>query len=413
MRGGWQPVLEGIDAERARDAVAAIAADLDRVGIDDPSLGAGQAGIALLHVYRARAGVDGAAAQAEQALDRALAAIDARATASLFAGLPGVGWVMQHAGDQLDCAPDALADLDAAVFRLLEGWRSDLGYELLHGLVGIGVYALERLPDSAAARAVDRVVDLLAEWAERTADGATWRSPPDGPNLRDEERPDNPAGCVVLGIAHGMAGVLGFLAGAHAARPGAADTRELLADGVHWLLAQESRGGERCYPMRVGTRLRPIPWTDGWCHGEPGLACVLVRAGLAADESSWIATGRELAVLAAARALDGDDLSFCHGTLGRAHLYNRIAQATGDQRLREAAVAGYRQVLDRRRPGQGIGGYPVVDAFGGSPTSLARGAAGIALGLLAAVSAVEPAWDRLFLIQPPAGAAVQRPSATR
>jgi len=57
-----------------------------------------------------------------------------------------------------------------------------------------------------------------------------------------------------------------------------------------------------------------------------------------------------------------------------------------------------------RRPGQGIGGYLSAENSPGGgldwveDASLLTGAAGIALALLAAITPIEPTWDRLLLI---------------
>jgi hypothetical protein len=62
--------------------------------------------------------------------------------------------------------------------------------------------------------------------------------------------------------------------------------------------------------------------------------------------------------------------------------------------------------LELRRPGKGIAGFQAYYAapVAGQPSgwlddsSVLTGAAGTALALLAAISTVEPAWDRLLLV---------------
>ena len=102
------------------------------------------------------------------------------------------------------------------------------------------------------------------------------------------------------------------------------------------------------------------------------------------------------------------DAGFCHGAAGNAHLFNRIFQATGDLAFEEAARFWLDQTLALRRPGEGVAGYsswePDEAGDGGrwqEDSGLIGGAAGIGLVLLAAVSPVEPAWDRLFLMAVP------------
>ena len=55
---------------------------------------------------------------------------------------------------------------------LADAWHGD--YDLVRGLVGFGLYALDRGARPAARRAADRVVALLAALATREPDGLTW-----------------------------------------------------------------------------------------------------------------------------------------------------------------------------------------------------------------------------------------------
>jgi len=68
---------------------------------------------------------------------------------------------------------------------------------------------------------------------------------------------------------------------------------------------------------------------------------------------------------------------FCHGAIGLAHIFNRLYQANGEPVFREAARRWFGHVLDE---------------------SQLEGAAGIGLALLAAMTPLEPRWDRLFLL---------------
>jgi hypothetical protein len=100
------------------------------------------------------------------------------------------------------------------------------------------------------------------------------------------------------------------------------------------------------------------------------------------------------------------DAGLCHGTVGLAHIYNRLWQDTGEALFADAARLWYRNTLELRRPGKGIAGFQAYyrDLVPGQPagwiddSSFLTGAAGIALALLSAISPVEPAWDRLLLV---------------
>jgi hypothetical protein len=92
-----------------------------------------------------------------------------------------------------------------------------------------------------------------------------------------------------------------------------------------------------------------------------------------------------------------------------AHIYNRIYQATGEEQLQGAAVYWLERTLDFYRLARDNGSAWVQGSWDpAQPTQwtwtgieLVEGAAGVALVLLAAATAVEPTWDRMFLVSAP------------
>src|SRR5205807_798323 len=82
-------------------------------------------------------------------LQRATAAVADHATsASLYGGLTGVGWALAHLQVRLpglDGEADA-AEIDEALLHHLDRtpWPDD--YDLVSGLIGFGVYALDQSP---------------------------------------------------------------------------------------------------------------------------------------------------------------------------------------------------------------------------------------------------------------------------
>ena len=103
-------------------------------------------------------------------------------------------------------------------------------------MVGLGIYALERLPRPAARQCLERVVDRLAELAERRDGLAAWFSPPE--RLASFLRDAYPDGLYNLGASHGVAGIVTLLAAACRAGASAALAGPLLEGAVVWLLAR-------------------------------------------------------------------------------------------------------------------------------------------------------------------------------
>jgi len=390
----WRPLLEGDAAARARRAIAAIADELAPWTGDDPSLSAGHAGLALLHGYRCLDGDNASEARAVDALAGALEQVAVQPAPWLFFGFGGIVWATQHlrtiVGDV-----DGLDDLDAMIRQVLAAPAWSHPHELMLGSLGLGVVALERAALGEAA--LDRVLDHLEAGCERDATGVTWRAhdrSPDG-------AADAPDGFFDLGIAHGHAGAIAFLAEV-CARGGAPRDRAapLLRDAVAWLRAREQPDAPQRFPLALGIDVPAEARPAGWCRGDLAIAVALVRAGQALGDDAWREAGRALARRTAAWPLADLErhaavpLAFCHGVIGRAHLLARLGQALDDDTLLDAARTWYDVALARAER---------VEARRALPPGLQLGAAGLALGLLAACSTVEPAWDRAFLVAlPPA-----------
>ncbi|MES1210968.1 MAG: lanthionine synthetase LanC family protein, partial [Acidobacteriota bacterium] len=144
-----------------------------------------------------------------------------------------------------------------------------------------------------------------------------------------------------------------------------------------------------------------------WCYGDPGIAAALLVAARAAGEPAWEDKALEVARGAARRPPEQSfvrDAGVCHGAAGLAHLFNRFWQASGEEIFRDAALHWIERTLEFRVPGEGIAGFSAWHAMSGpngqwaAEPGLLEGATGIALVLLAAISTVEPEWDRILLV---------------
>lgn len=376
-----------------------------------PGLAHGEAGVALFFAYLHAARRD------PDSAERALAALEqsfetlstAYASPSLYGGFCGVGWAFEHLSQEIfEKDEDLVSEIDQALLPWLSGDRERFPYELIRGLCGIGTYLVERLPQPGAAELLVRVLDRLEETAEESEAGLTWFTRPEW--LPPWKRQETPEGCYDLGVAHGVPGVLGFLAAAR--RGGVEDSRvPRLAEGiVRWLLEQKlPPGGDSVFPRRLVPGREPEPARTGWCYGDLGIAAVLLSAARTFGRPEWEEEALSLGRLAAGRSasvMKANEAGLCHGTAGIAHLFNRLYQATGDPTLKEAALAWLRRCLDRERRGEGHAGLlswvrGQEDESWTGELGFLGGLAGIGLALLAAVSEVEPAWDRAMLVAVP------------
>jgi lantibiotic modifying enzyme len=409
----WQPVLSGALGTEARTAVEAIASALSQPGSMSPAtpgLARGSAGWALFF---------SSLGSRERAVDLLGYAVELMAnqtmTPGLYDGFTGVAWAVELLRGQIDLGVDD--DVNDAVDEALAvsvartPWRRD--YDLISGLAGIGVYALERKPSSQRSSLLECIVDRLSETSTRTADGITWHTRPE--LLIDWQRELYPAGYYNLGLAHGVPGVIALLGRIIGEGIAAANARTLLDGAVSWLLSVENPADS---VSRFGTRLTTVPgerrepWSRvSWCYGDLGIAAALLSAARHAREPSWEREALRIARHAARRPVAGSDVldaGICHGAAGNGHLFNRLYQATGDTLFLDAARGWFERALAMRRPGQGVAGYLALRSeyrplppghpgyWDGDPGFL-KGAAGIGLALLAATTSVCPEWDRILL----------------
>lgn len=340
------------------------------------------------------------------ALDLAVAAVSEQPmNAGLLQGFPGVAWAIEHLGEN-EGDEDANSAVDDALLAMGGAAAWNGLYDLVSGIVGAGVYALERLPAPAGRKLLELVVDALGESAETTAAGTTWYTKPEliPPTARERV----PEGYYNLGLAHGVPGVIGVLAHAHRAGIAPDRSQRLLEGAVQWLLAQAlPPGGRATWPYFVGPGIDPQPARLAWCYGDAGAITALLAAAEALGRDDWQRVALDALERAAVRPPGDSDVqgtSLCHGAMGLAHLWNRIWQRYPSETLRRSIDYWTRAALDRRVEPGGFAGYsvwrPDHDEEGGDVQGpgLLAGVSGIALALVAAATTDEPAWDRHLLL---------------
>ncbi|MCG3138038.1 MAG: hypothetical protein HJJLKODD_01894 [Phycisphaerae bacterium] len=427
----WQPLLTGAAADQARDAVEAIA-----MVVSDPSqlarmdlgpfyqsgqlsdnLSSGRAGLALLFSYMNQSRLWPQANYADEALSLLNDSIEAVAEVpmdgSLFSGFTGIAWCVEHLQNRLlnDAEGDVNEEIDQALIELTANspWTRD--YDLIIGLVGLGLYAVERLPRPTATQLLEQVIERLVERAVHQPEGICWWTDPQW--MMEETRVRYPQGYYNIGLAHGSPGVVVMLALAYAAQVRREVVQPLLEGAVQYLLAQRMPDNPRSvFPCFCGFDIPAEGSRLAWCYGDPGVSMAIYYAGVLIGRKDWQQAALAVMRLAVDRPPQDAgvvDAGLCHGAIGLAHIYNRFYHAGGEQLFRDAALYWYDAGLQMRRPGEGLAGFYAYmpreerpNAWVADP-GLLSGATGVALGLLAGISNVEPAWDRMLLISIPPG----------
>ncbi len=419
-------LAKGKQADHVRGALADLSSRFLRVKparMRQAHLADGLAGLALAH-----AGLEsvfpgaGHLERAERALDLAVGRLQDQTFApSLHEGFVGIAWAVERlkwgvaeAGDD-PCAP-----IDAMLASYLAAAPRSTPYDLMAGLVGIGVYAIDRVPRPSACALVAAVVDRLAETARRdpplrntrraARPAIAWRSDPAW--VPEPFRATGHADWN-LGVAHGIPGIVAFLGLVCGARCDARTRRKaraLLEGSVAWLLASElPASSPSCFSWAATTGPATQPVRSAWCYGDPGIALALLVAARGAGERAWEREAIRVGLRAAARPPNDvgiKDAGLCHGAAGLAHMFHRLYRASGEERFARSARSWLTRTLTRSRT-EGSRAFAGFTAYNLMPNGklgwyaapgLLTGAAGIALALIATLAEDEPGWDRLFLM---------------
>jgi hypothetical protein len=390
-----------------------------RQGWHPQSLAYGAAGIALLHIERARAG----AGSWQRVHDWLTVAATERVVSGegshLHYGAPAVAYALHAAADRSGRYAKALETLDRAVAvttaRRLEvaHARMDVGvtrpalaeFDSIRGLSGIGAHLLRRESHGDLLRGLLTYVVRLTEPVRDDGESLPgWWSAqaPSG-----KASPDYPGGHANNGMAHGIAGPLALLSLAlrrGVQVPGQRTAIERILSwfdrwrqgssaGFWWphLITRAHYRGER--------RLAATPSRPSWCYGTAGIARAQQLAALALGDA---VRARDAERALAAALTDYRQLGLagghglCHGHTGMAHIAARAAADAPGSELADLAPG----LLARPGTDPETAAHELL-ATGSGDVGLLEGAVGVALALhTASLGEAAPAsgWDAFLLV---------------
>lgn len=396
--------------DRPYDDWTLVRPDDDR-GLRSVSLALGRCGLAVFYAWLGRTGLaEGASERAAQLLNEAIDLLPSQSMdASFLCGFPGVAWTTEHVLQLLDQWPedDPNADVDDALLAGLEDPTFVPAYDLIDGLAGHGVYALERRGRAAALPLASSVLERLENTACTQSVGLSWPSglitrTAQGKNVAPDETYFN------LGLSHGVPGVIAILARFVAVPELRERALPLLEGAVEWIQAQRLPAAMNgAFPDHVARDVTPEPARAAWCYGDPGVAAALFAAARALERPSLEAFALDVAHAAARRDPSTTgvvDAGLCHGSAGLAHIFHRLYRASGDEECRRAAIAWFERLLTRVTDRPNVAGFAtfcferVRDGEYVEDPAWLTGAAGVGLVLISALTDPAPTWDRALLL---------------
>ena len=330
-----------------------------------------------------------------QVLDKVFATIPHQALDhSLASGIAGIGWALEETG--VNTEEDQCIEIDECLIELLsvDHWQGE--YELLYGLVGVGVYALSRMGQLSGRKLCSLVVNHLQALAVESETQMFWRTPTGSVFIRDNV----PQPQIDLGVAHGNLGVLGLLQKLVEVEFEVEQTRPMLTKVLNFY-STITKGHESYLPSHLGGEHKSLL---GWCYGDLTSALLIIKSAKVLDSEAFYQFGIEVAQATLARKAEFEglrDAALCHGAAGIALIYQRLFQETQIQAFNERRDYWCRKLLEQAEAEPELTGLmakhkQTAEPFPGE--GLLSGYAGIALSILSIVSPDCIGWDEFLLL---------------
>lgn len=327
---------------------------------------------------------------------------------SLGTGFTGIAWVIQHLVELELLDPksvEGLDEIDKYISMSITADFKQSNYDLFYGAIGKGVYFLGRKKDSLTKNCLESIIKGLESIAIYEETGITWECIKLGPGFEKVQ-------CKELGLAHGVASVIGILSRIYKLKILQEKNYNLLHEAIDWMLKRKKNSGLCLYPIAIPTNNR-IEWL-AWCSGDLGIAFALYHAGKALGERQLMNEALNIVFNASRIDFDGSivhfnnekkiiDAGFCHGTLGLAYMFNKFYKMTKEIKFKERVDYWLNITLHYNYSNGDISNFLKYNGKNSSNNSwildrgIIEGTAGIGLVLLSLINPKSSNWDRLFL----------------
>lgn len=321
----------------------------------------------------------------------------------LFTGVTGIAWAMRHVATLLNIGDWKSSRSYEPIFEYVSACVTgvvELEFDLIRGLAGIGLWGLSIDEPQMRTHLVHQVLGRLAASAESADEGVAWRTPLRRFQQQGRARHETDGPEYDLGIAHGVAGVIGFLANCVAQRVHVDVSTELLSQAMAWFECQSLRDDSlSVFPTIAGSSR---PSRLAWCYGDAGIALSLHRGACSLKSPRYFQLVRSIMRRISQRRLEDAmayDGGLCHGAAGITLLCSQLARAGGPPSLLLARNYWLNELLKMRREDQGLGIFPrwsPVECRLEPSTDLLTGSAGIGLTLLSQLTR-DYSWAYPFL----------------
>lgn len=329
---------------------------------------------------------------------------------SLSCGLSGTAWALQSLTSEgfiNITSSNAFEEVDYLLNGSIEEYFKEDSHDLISGVLGIGIYFLERFPHSHSDESLKKIILFLKRSAIVDQQGMRWES-----KWFKNGNGEKKSSTYDLGLAHGIPGMIFFLSKAFYFGIEKKVCFEMLSAIIDWLLLKRLPDSEiSLFPSIAHDELSSKSNSSrlAWCYGDLSIATALWEAGSSTKNAFWKNYSINLLLKSCLRKEVAEtqilDTCLCHGSSGVAHIYNRFYQRTKISEFENSALFWYQKTLEFSCHEGGIAGYKfwlnlVGDLKGKwlNEINFIEGVTGTGIALLASIDKSEPKWDKCLML---------------
>lgn len=273
-------------------------------------------------------------------------------------------------------------------------------YDYFYGALGILFYFLSSPNVHKLLDLLEQSVRKLEEFAIIEVEGTLkWESV-----ISISKRQTG----ISLGLSHGLASIISVLKKYYLLNPTDSKVEQIIDHTIKYLMDQKLSDSENSifpsYILNDGTNSGSSRLA--WCNGDLGIGYAIFQASKTFNRDDWESLSMNILKHSAKRrGLNKNkvfDASFCHGTSGIAHIFNRLYHEKKMEVFKNAADYWFNQTIITSKFHNNKRGYQYYlgqeDVNWRIEHGILEGIAGIGLTLISKVSDIEPAWDELFLL---------------
>ena len=263
-----------------------------------------------------------------------------RVSLTMIDGLAGFGWGISHLcnNDLLQEEQEVLLnELDQLLFEQSLIDLKDNRYDYFYGAIGYGLYFLERSQSNKSIiNFISKLINQLETIRKEYSGIKIWQT-----------NEDKEANSFDFSLSHGLSSFIIFLTKAIQLNIQPKICDEFLEDiykAIH--LTKENTLNGTQFPDCIEDN-KAIFSSLRWCHGHLGITYALAYSGKMLQNKEYINLAKEgVPHILQNKITDFNELyspTLCHGTLGVAHIINKLFDLLGDDKLKATANYWYEQ----------------------------------------------------------------------